>query len=445
MNGISGMQAFDAATMAPPPGIAEVHTGTQQGPIRFLDPNQVLLATVGAGPVSRWDLTGTSMLASPDADAFDRGVGPSGARDRLLGYSTLGTDTTVTVLDTARRPLGPLIPVTRDLASLPAAVQSAARKLTPAACVDRRSGRIATVSVGTGDVVIRSGTPPFRELSRAPGVAAGLATSSGCTWRPDGRQIAIGNYPQTELAGVTSVALYDVAGRKLVSTHPVPELIAAVSLVYRPDSKVLWVSGPSGGIAEVHELTGLDGQPRIRTAMRGSAIALDAAGRLVIVTDNTIRRYDARTLRPLGPPLDVRANNTYDVSPAPAGDEVVVTSTGGWRLVDLDAGRTLGPEMPGPGQGLAAFSGRGAAVSAYSGTGPGYAQWDLVARTGPNGGVQPGRAQPHRGGVAAVLPGDRPATAHLPAVPAGLSPTGAVAPGVREHRVVFGGPNSLRE
>lgn len=378
VNGIAGMQAFDAATMAPPPGIAEVHTGTQQGPIRFVDPDQVLLATVGAGPVSRWDLTGTSTLAGPDADEFDRGVGPAGYRDRLLGSSTAGPDTTVTVLDADRRPLGPPIPVTRDLASLPAPVQGAARKLTPAVCVDRRSGRIATVSVGTGDVVIRSGIPPFRELSRAPGVAAGLATSSGCTWRPDGRQIAIGNYPQTELAGVTSVALYDVAGRKLRSTHAVSELIATVSLLYRPDSKILWVSGPSGGTAEVHELTDLDGRPRIRTAMRGSAIAFDAAGRLVIVTDNTIRRYDSRTLRPLGPPLDVRGNNSYDVSPAPAGGEVVLTSTDGWRLVDLDAGRTLGPQMPTPSQGLAAFSGRGADVSAYSGTGPARAQWDLA-------------------------------------------------------------------
>jgi len=378
VNGSAGMQAFDAATMTPPPGIAVVHTGTQQGPIRFIDPNQVLLATVGAGPVSRWDLTGSSSLASPDADEFDLGVGPADYRDRLLGATTVGTDTTVTVLDAAQRPLGPAIPVTRDLASLPAAVQSAVRRLVPLACVDRRSGRIATVSVGTGDVVIRSGTPPYREISRAPGVAAGLRTPSTCVWRPDGRQIAIGNYPQTELAGVTSVALYDVAGQKLRSTHAVPELIAALSLVYRPDSKVLWVSGPSGGTAKVSELTDLDGRPRIRTAMTGSTVALDSSGRLVIVTDNTVRRYDARTLRPLGPPLDVRGNATYYVSPAPAGGEVVLTNTGGWRLVDLDAGRTLGPDMPMPGQGVAAFSGRGANVSAFAGTGPARAQWDLA-------------------------------------------------------------------
>ena len=339
----------------------------------------MLLATVGAGPVSRWDLTGTSSLASPDADEFDTGVGPAGYRDRLLGYSTLGTDTTVTVLDAARRPLGPPIPVTRDLASLPAAVQSAARELTPAACVDRRSGRIATVSVGTGDVVVRSGVPPFRELSRVPGVAAGLATSSVCTWRPDGRQIAIGNYPQTELAWVTSVALYDVARRTLRTTLAVPSLLAAgVTRLPAPTPKVLWVSGPSGGTAEVSEVTDLNRRPRIRTVMPGSAVALDADGRLVVVRDNTVRRYDATTLRPLGPPLEVRATITYYVSPAPAGGEVVVTSATGWRLVDLDAGRTLGPEMPTPGQGLAAFSGRGAKVSAYSGTGPARAQWDLA-------------------------------------------------------------------
>ncbi|HEX5614143.1 MAG TPA: ATP-binding protein [Acidimicrobiia bacterium] len=377
VNGNAGFQAFDAATMAPPPGIAVVHTGTQQGPIRFLDPNQVLLATVGAGPVSRWDLTGTASLASPDADEFDFGVGPTGDPDRLLGFSTLGPDTAVTVLDADRRPLGPRLPVTPDVASLPAAVQRVARKLNPAACVDRGSGRIATIALGTGDVVIRSGTAPFRELSRAPGVAAALGTPAGCTWRPDGRQIAIGNYPQAELAGVTSVALYDVESKQLRSTHAVPNLLVALSLVYRDDSEVLWVSGPSGGTPDVVELTDLDGRPRLRTRFPGAAaIAVDADGRLVVLAGNMLRRYDAQTFRPFGPPLEVRSTIAYYISPAPAGGEVVLTSTAGWRLVDLDAGRTLGPEMPGPT--LAAFSGSDSNVSAFAGSGAARAQWDLA-------------------------------------------------------------------
>ena len=378
VNGSTGFQAFDAATMTPPPGIAVVHAGTQQGPVRFLDPNQVLLATAGAGPVSRWDLSGTSSLASPDDNEFDHGVAPAGYRHRLLGSSTVGTHTTVTVLDAARRPLGPPIPVTPDVASLPPAVQSVARKLVPVACVDSRTGRIATVSLGTGDVVIYASTAPFRELSRALGIAAGLATPGGCTWRPDGRQIAIGTYPQAELGGTTSVALYDLATKSLRSTHPVPNLLIPVSLVYRADSKVLWASGPSGSTPDVFELTDLDGRPRIRTAIPGAeAIAVDAARRLVVVTGNMVRRYNARTLHPLGPPLEVRDQNTYNVSPAPAGGEVVLTTTAGWRLVDLDAERTLGPEMPMPSLGIAVVRGPGPVVSA-SGAGAARAQWNLA-------------------------------------------------------------------
>ena len=41
INGSAGFMALDANTMAPVPGMTEINTGTQQGPVRFLDPNNL--------------------------------------------------------------------------------------------------------------------------------------------------------------------------------------------------------------------------------------------------------------------------------------------------------------------------------------------------------------------------------------------------------------------
>ena len=90
-------------------------------------------------------------------------------------------------------------------------MRSAVQNVLPLACVDPRSHRIATIALASGDLVVRDGAPPFRILSRVPGITAHLAYPSLCRWRPDGRQIAIGTFAQAGQSRPTSFALYDLA------------------------------------------------------------------------------------------------------------------------------------------------------------------------------------------------------------------------------------------
>ncbi len=385
INGSAAFMALDANTMAPVPGMTEINTGTQQGPVRFIDPNDLLLATVGAGPVSRWDLTGNSVLSTQIPATYNLGILSTGSPNRLLGLSTLGPATTVTVLDAALQPVGPAIPVEPDVASLSPAVQIGVRTLDPAACVDPRSGDIATVAASSGDLVIRSGTAPFPVISRAPGVAAGLAWIIDCTWRPDGRQIAIGTYPQVQTGGITSMGLYDVASRTLAATRPFANLDVTTTLTYSADSRVLWVGGPSGSTPDVSEITNLDGPLRVRTAFPGASdLTIDRSGRLVVITGNTVRRYDPVTLAPLSPPLVVRSQIVTALSATDDGRQVVISSTGGWRLVDLDAQQPIGPEFTLSSQSMQALGivgGSGPRVFTNAGTPGPHPVWDLAPAT----------------------------------------------------------------
>ena len=62
------------------------------GPFAFLDPDHVLTAPIGNGPVDLWDLSGKSVLATTPPAEFDTGVAPVGSH--LVGVSTQhGTDT----------------------------------------------------------------------------------------------------------------------------------------------------------------------------------------------------------------------------------------------------------------------------------------------------------------------------------------------------------------
>ena len=161
-------------------------------------------------------------------------------------------------------------------------------------CGDARTGRIATVSLSTGDIAVRGGAPPFRIQSSAPGVAAGLAAFA-CAWSPDGRQIAIGNAPAgAGLGGSASVALYDVA-TKTLRVEQLSGEIALAGLFYSPDSKTVWAGGVSTSSGGVHRISGLDQDPRVRLTFLGaSAISTDHDGqRLVVAYPTSVRVFDA--------------------------------------------------------------------------------------------------------------------------------------------------------
>ncbi len=225
----NGFGIFDAATLTPLANVPVLPTNTVAGPFLFLDSVHVLTATVGSGPIELWDLSGTSVLATRTPAQFKAIYPyiPTAMPDRFFGTSTLDNERSVSILGPGYRPLGPPIPIDQNLQELPTAVQNLIQLPLPAVmCVDPGTGHIATVSVATGDIVVRGGAPPFPVLSSAPGVAAGLVDPALCAWSPDGRQIAIGTYPQVGQPGPASVALYDVADKTLRFVEPLSGYIA---------------------------------------------------------------------------------------------------------------------------------------------------------------------------------------------------------------------------
>jgi WD40 repeat protein len=377
INTNNGLGIFDAATLTPLAPVPILPTDAH-GEVLFLDSEHVLTATDVGGPLSLWDLSGTSVLATRTAAPFNT-VYPNFANpipDRFFGTSTRDNERSVTVLGPGYRPLGPPIPIEPDLRSLPAATRSAIETTLPAVvCAERRAGRIATVSVATGDLIVRDGTPPFRILSRAPGVAAHLADPLLCAWSPDGRQVAISTYPRSGQAA--SVGLYNVATKTLHVERLIGE-IAVASLFYSDDSKTLWVGGPANQPG-VYRVTDPEDNPRIAVAFTAFAISADAdRRRLVVAYPTSVRVYDAHTLKPLTQTIAVAGTLLYEVSTSPDGNEAVVAGTQGWRLIDLDAQQPIGPWTPAPFPSATIFGADGTTVYTVGANGNGEI-WNLAA------------------------------------------------------------------
>jgi WD40 repeat protein len=396
IDGVDGFGIFNAATLTPlalestdfggstkqvlPPLIPQPFAPD----FVFLGSNPAIANVAGAvdaerlltggtdGQVSLWDLSGLSgapalatMGPGIRGDVSIAGVTPyhidsiSATDDprRFLGFSSqvdlgpgLGSGNAVTVLGPGYRPLG-----------APIVVDSLG-----AVCLDGHTDRIATISAATGDLVIHDGSPPFRVLSRAPGLAANFSGLLECGWAPDGRWIALID----DLTQPSSVALYDVASRTLLFDYQLNGTVSANGGL-SADSKTLWVSGigPGGGNG-VHEITDFGRRPKVRLVFPGAtSISEDPSGdRLVVSFLSSVRAFDSRTLEPLTPSFHLPGEIIDGVSSAPDGHEVVVNATKGWQLIDLDAQTPIGPIFPYPAFSLAGFSGNEVNAPSPAGT-----------------------------------------------------------------------------
>ena len=343
-----GLGIFDAATLTRLANLPALPTTV--GKFLFVDATHVLTEPNGLSPVSLWDLSGTSVLATHAPAEFNAGVYPyypSPIADRFTGASTLGNERSITILGRGYRALGAPIVIDHGFDGLPTDARDATRSLPAIFCADGRGGRFATVSLATGDIVVRAATPPFRILNRAPQVAARLANAIQCTWSPDGRQIAIGTYPRTGQAA--SVALYDATDKSLRFVKSLPGEVAIGSLFFSPDSKTLWVGGLNLHTRNgVYRVTNLHHAPRFTVTFPGAdAISVDTNGRrLVVAYTTSVRGFDARTQKPLTQAVTVAGTQLYGVYSAPNGHEAVVVGPQGWRLIDLDAQQATGPWIP---------------------------------------------------------------------------------------------------
>ncbi len=376
----TGFGIFDAVTLTPTSS-GPVLPNSTPGAFTFLDSVHVLTSLALGGPVSLWDLSGTSVLATLTAAQFNKGVFPLypiSTSAPFIGTSTLGNERSITLLGPGYRPLGPPIPIEQDLQEQPASVQHIIQQGVPAVvCRDPRNGDIATVSVSTGDIVVRDGTPPFPVVTDVPRIAAGLAPYL-CIWSPDGHQIAIGSAPAGEgLGGPTSVGLYDVADKTLQDV-PLSGELGLSSLLYSNDSATLWAGGVNTNTG-VYRITDLDHDPRATVVFPGaSAISADQDGRrLVVAYPTSLRVFDARSLKPLTRPIDLTGTTLiFGVRSAPDGNEASANSLQGWRLVDLDAQQAIGPWIPSPPISATAFGPDDSTVYAEAPTGGGEI-WNL--------------------------------------------------------------------
>jgi WD40 repeat protein len=323
--GTRGFRVVDAASLAPTAG-PDIDAKTGNGKQLFLPNDQVLLAG-SLGPMTVWDLRSTSVLQSVIANGA--AVGPTARPGIFIALRSASDGTFVTILGRDYQPLTAELPV------------GSPQPYGPAWCADPRTNRIATVGAGTpgdpGEIVVRNGVAPFDVLSRTAGVDF---TPLVCAWRPDGRQIAIGG-----LGG--EVALYQVASGM---TRRVDAGLSSyvISLAYRPDARELWITGPT--LLPVR-VTNLDGAPRVTPALPGrgviSAMGFTRDGRYLVTVDSTsMQMLDAHSLRPITQHIPVGTDYVYVVAVSADGRYAATTDTGPWmRLVDLRAGRTIGPRM----------------------------------------------------------------------------------------------------
>jgi WD40 repeat protein len=300
----------------------------------FLPHDQVLLAG-DHNSMTVWDLTSTSVLQTVTEKLAS--VLPTARPDVFITSRSAIDGTFMTILGPvpAYQPRSPEIRV------------GSPQVYGPAWCADPSTNRIATVATGTpagkGDIVVRQGAPPFDVTSRTH--AVDFASPIACAWRPDGKQIAVGGWDG-------EVALYQVATGD-VQLVDAQLRTPVISLAYRPDSTELWVTSPGSGSGAIPvRITNLDNTPHAMPALpnRGTfdALRFSPDGRfLVTVAAKKVRVLDARSLEPVTDEIPVTTNLTVSVFVSPDGHTAVITDFGGWmQLVDLRAGRAIGPPIP---------------------------------------------------------------------------------------------------
>jgi hypothetical protein len=343
INSADGTELFDAATLGPLTNEPVFPTNNYAGPFIFLDSDHVLTGTFINGPMSVWNLSGTPALATQPPTTFNLGAFPALPPGMLDGFSSIDGTVSETVLGSHDRPLGPPFVVGEDEQDPSAPVQ-VAQSLPPVECPSSRRARFVTVSEA-GSINVRASSPPFAVLSSDPEGAAGLGDPILCALSPDGGWAAIGNYSP---AGHASVVLYDVARRKVIANLSLNGEISITGLVFSADSKTLWIGGPTFGENGVYRVTGLDGTPRVTTAFPGgSGIATDADDqRLIVAYPSALRVFDAQTGAPLTRAISIPGSSIYAVSSSPDGQDAVVNTTQGWRLIDLAAQQPTGPWIP---------------------------------------------------------------------------------------------------
>jgi WD40 repeat protein len=344
INSPDGAEVFDAATMAPLTNVPVLPTNNYAGPFVFLDSDHVLTATFIRGPMSVWNLSGTSALATRPPSQFNLGVYPAARPGVFDGFSSFAGHVLETVLDANERPLAAPFVIGDEARNAPLAEQIA-ESLAPVVCANPRNGETATVSGVTGDITVRSGSPPYRVLSNEPGGASAVIAPISCEWAPDGNEIAIGNFSPTNHA---SVALYDFS-RKALTLNLSVNLEAEISgLVFSSDSKTLWIGGATSGSNGVYRVSDLDQTAHIAVAFPGAETISSYADsrRLVVAYPSALGVFDAETGRPVTRTIFIPGSGIYAVSSSPDGRYAVVNTSQGWRLVDLVAQAAIGPAIP---------------------------------------------------------------------------------------------------
>lgn len=338
----NGLGIFKEASLGTAGPTSVLPTGTFPGPFLFLNSNFVLTATFETGPMSVWNLAGTSVLATPTMPKFNF-VEPTSDPDRLLGYSTFGDDSFVSVLDRNYRPLGGPIPVNEG------AQGNSPNVLAdfPLACLDARDERIATVAFSTGSIVIRNASSPFRVLGTANGILGSDFDPDFCAWSPSGRYIAVGSYPQGNQEA--SVAVYDLKSQGLVANSTLnDDEIAITSLVWNPDSKSLLVGGPTASLNGVYRMSKFGMKPQVRVAFPGgfAVSAITHGSRIVVAYQAALEVFEARGRAPLTPRISVLTTAIIEVQASSDGGEALVASPTAWRLIDLGTRQPSTPWMP---------------------------------------------------------------------------------------------------
>ena len=355
---LSGFQLHDAAGLEPIDSAIQPNSGS--GPMIELPHGQILL-TGYAGPMTVWDLSGTSVLVRVITKlAF---VGPTFRPDVFIASKVTSAGNFITVTGP-----GP------DYRPRSHEIRIGATQIVPTAwCADPGTNRIATMGTGSpdhpGDVTVVRGVPPFDVISRVPRLVDVFPPV--CTWRPDGKQIALSNVG-------SPVALYYVATGAIrhVDAH---QSGPAYSLSYQADSSELWVTGPGSTPARISHL---DGKPRVTFPALGvvSALRLTPDGRYLVTADVTrVRVLDARSLAPVTERIPATNDVMFWINVSADGRAAVAWGLeAGMRRIDLRSGRAIGPPIQTafPGE-PPAFSGNDTTIYAET-PDRGAAVWDLA-------------------------------------------------------------------
>jgi WD40 repeat protein len=284
----------------------------------FLPDGEILLAG-STGPMTVWEPTGTSRLQDL-VPGYPGGLSPTPDPHILVG-ADLGRSYTLLDADTLQ-PLGP-----------PTVVGATDGTSSTLVVFDPSGKRLAAVGP-SGAVTIRAF--PGGQLLRTAQIPL---LSHFAAWRPDGRQIAFGAFN----GGITLVDPDTGNVRNVPRTGT--SLVSWPS--YRPNGRELWVADLSGNNAVITSLD--EATPRASRVERfGLALrfAFTADGHsLVAMRPGQVQVYDAATLAPRAAAITLKTG--YLLMLSTDGRSATINDLSNHvRLIDLDAGRPIGPPLP---------------------------------------------------------------------------------------------------